>query len=403
MRGAVERRGKSWRIRVDAGPDPVSGRRRQVTRTVSGTKREAESALARLLVELGQGRHQGTDVRTVADLCKEWFDQAASSLEPNTRTEFAGIIRRYLGPRSDVAAAHDVLRKGIGSTSLAKLRAWELDRLYAQLAAGGGRSGQPLSPATVRKVHTVLRLALAQAVRWRWLSENPALHAKPPSVPRPNPKPPAAEDARRLIESAEALDPDWAAFLRISAALGARRGEVCALRWSAIDLNEGTASVHRTVIIVSGAAVERDHPKTAASRRRVSLDPGTVTVLVAHRQRQEERVAECEGTLAPDPYLFSTEIDGSRPWHPAVVTHRFKRLARRVGLEGVRLHDLRHFVATQLIAGGVDVRTVAGRLGHANPSVTLNTYAAWVPARDQDAANLIGSSLDPLVPSGDGV
>lgn len=399
MRGTVERRGKSWRIRVDAGPDPVDGRRRQVTRTVPGTKREAENALARLLVELGQGRHQGTDVRTVGDLCKEWFGQAASSLEPNTRTEFGGIIKRYLGQRVDVAATHDVLRKGIGSVPLAKLRAWDLDRLYAQLVAGGGRGGRPLSPATVRKVHTVLRLALAQAVRWQWLTENPALHAKPPSVPRPNPKPPAAEDARRLIEKAESLDPDWAAFLRISAALGARRGEVCALRWSAVDLEGGTVSVHRAVIIVSGEAVERDHPKTAASRRRVSLDPGTVKVLVAHRDRQEERVADCKGTLAPDAYLFSTEVDGSRPWHPAVVTHRFKRLTLRVGLDGLRLHDLRHFVATQLISGGVDVRTVAGRLGHANPSVTLSTYAAWVPARDQDAANMIGSSLDPFVPS----
>jgi len=79
-----------------------------------------------------------------------------------------------------------------------------------------------------------------------------------------------------------------------------------------------------------------------------------------------------------------------------VVTHRFTRLRRRVGLEHIRLHDLRHYVATQLISGAVDVRTVAGRLGHVNPSVTLSTYAAWVPARDQEAALLMGSFLDPV-------
>jgi len=348
---------------------------------------------------MGQGRHQGTSVVTVGDLCRDWFEQAGPSLQPNTRTEFAGILRRYVGPRADVGVEHDVLRTGISAMPLGKLRAWDLDRLYSQLLAGGGRGGRPLSPATVRKVHTVLRLALGQAVRWQWLAENPALHAKPPGVPRPSPKPPSAEEARRLIEVAEELDPDWATFLRTSAALGARRGEVCALRWSAVDLEVGTVAVHRAVVITSQGAIERDHPKTASSRRRVSIDPGTVAVLVAHQERQAERVAACGGRLARDPYVYSAEVDGSRPWHPTIVTHRFKRLTRRAGLDGVRLHDLRHFVATQLISGGVDVRTVAGRLGHANPNVTLSTYAAWVPARDQDAANLIGATLDPFVPS----
>lgn len=394
MRGSIERRGKSWRIRIDAGHDPVSGRRRQLTRTVNGTKRQAEDAMARLLVEMGEGRHEGTGVIVVADLCKQWFEQARPSLEPNTAVSFASVIKRYIGPRTDVAMEHDLLVRGIGAVPLRKLRAWDLDRLYSQLLAGGGRNGRPLAPATVRKVHTVLRLALDQAVRWKWLTENPALHAKAPSVPRPSPKPPLAEEARALIDEAESLDPEWSTFLRTSAALGARRGEVCALRWSAIDVTEGTVAIDRAVIITDQGAVERDYPKTASSRRRVALDPGTLATLVAHRDRQAKRAATCGGRLVPGAYVFSVEVDGSRPWHPVVVTHRFKRLARRVGLENLRLHDLRHYVATQLISGGVDVRTVAGRLGHANPSVTLSTYAAWVPARDQDAALMIGSSLD---------
>jgi len=177
VQGAIERRGKSWRLRVDLGRDPVSGRRRQLTRTVSGTKREADEAMARLLVEIGEGRHHAAQSIALGDLCGDWLEQARASLEPNTAREFAGVLRRYLGPRTDVAVGHDVLRRGIGGTPLKKLRAWELDRFYSQLLVGGGRNGTPLSPATVRKVHTVLRLALEQAVRWQWLAENPALHA----------------------------------------------------------------------------------------------------------------------------------------------------------------------------------------------------------------------------------
>ncbi|MFN2504600.1 MAG: hypothetical protein ABR540_10305, partial [Acidimicrobiales bacterium] len=85
---------------------------------------------------------------TVGELCRQWLEQAGPSMEPNTATEFAGVIHRYTRPRSKVAAEHDVLRRGIDSVPLRKLRAWDLDRLYSQLLAGGGRSGRALSPST---------------------------------------------------------------------------------------------------------------------------------------------------------------------------------------------------------------------------------------------------------------
>ena len=172
-------------------------------------------------------------------------------------------------------------------------------------------------------------------------------------------------------------------YLRLASAMGARRGELCALRWSSIDLEAGVVVVDRAIVMTPSGPVERDYPKTAASRRKVALDPGTVSVLREHRQRQDGRAEQFGCTVAADAHIFSVEPDGSRAWNPQVVTHRFTRLRQRLGLDDVRLHDLRHYVATQLISGGVDVRTVAGRLGHANPSVTLRTYAAWVPARRQ--------------------
>lgn len=246
-------------------------------------------------------------------------------------------------------------------------------------------------------MHTVLRLALEQAVRWTWLGENPALHASPPSVPRRDPTPPAIEQASALLDAADELDADWATFLRTAAALGARRGEVCALRWPAVDLEAGTVTIHRALVLGKDGVIDREYPKNASSRRRVALDPGTVAVLATHRLRQAERALAFGTRPDADAYLFSVEVDGSRPWHPHVVSHRFERLCRRLGVTGVRLHDLCHYVATQLISAGVDVRTVAGRLGHANPNVTLSTYAAWVPARDQEAAEVIGSLLGPPV------
>lgn len=75
------------------------------------------------------------------------------------------------------------------------------------------------------------------------------------------------------------------------------------------------------------------------------------------------------------------------------MTRRFRRLCDSAGLEGVRLHDLRHYVATQLLAAGVDVRTVAGRLGHRNAATTLNVYAHFVPEADRRAADVLAGLL----------
>jgi integrase len=165
----------------------------------------------------------------------------------------------------------------------------------------------------------VLRLALEQAVRRRWLSENPALHASPPGVPRREPTPPNPTHARALIEAAQQIDPEWATYLRTATALGARPGEVCALRWPAVDLRGRTVSIQRAVIVGSQGVVDREYPKNASSRRRVALDAGTAAALASQRRRQAERALEFGTHPVRDGYVFSSEVDASRPWNPQVV------------------------------------------------------------------------------------
>ena len=134
--------------------------------------------------------------------------------------------------------------------------------------------------------------------------------------------------------------------------------------------------------------------KTHADRR-IAIDPDTIAVLAERRQRQERSATMCGVQLGPDAFMFSTAPDGSQPLHPDTITGGFRRICTKVGLKGVRLHDLRHLHATQLLAAGVPVRTVSGRLGHANAATTMNVYAAFVEASDQDAAAVIGGLLKP--------
>jgi len=174
----------------------------------------------------------------------------------------------------------------------------------------------------------------------------------------------------------------------LAAATGARRSELVALRWRDVDLSDGTVRIERGVVMGPAGLVEKD-TKTHAARR-VALDAGTVHIVGAHQVRMTARAAMCRAELTDDSFVFSNAGDCSDPWFPDSVSRGFKRLCIAEGIPDVRLHDLRHFVASQLLSAGVDIRTVAGRLGHRNAATTLNVYAHFLEQADRGAADVIG-------------
>lgn len=365
MRGSIQKRGDRWRIVVDAGT--TNGKRRQITRNIDGTRKDAEAALARLLVDVGRGEHVGHDV-TVDQLIDARLRVA--ELAASTRRDY-GYARQHIAP--------------IATMPVWKVRARDLDQLYADLAAAG------VGPARIRRVHTILRRSFTQAVKWGWIARNPAIDASPPSVPPASIDPPQVDAVRRILAAADA---ELATYLRLEAGLGARRGEMVALRWGDIDLDAGTVTIRRAIADGGrGVGLVEKTTKTGRPRRPVALDAATVTTLREHRRAMAERALAVGAHLSPECYVFSGDAASMLPWRPDSTGRRFRRLCDRIGVEGVRLHDLRHFVATQLLASGVDPRTVAERLGHARTSTTTDMYAGFVPARDRDAADLLGRLL----------
>ena len=182
-------------------------------------------------------------------------------------------------------------------------------------------------------------------------------------------------------------------FLRLAVVLGARRGELCSLRWSDVDVDRGEILIAGGVVRVHGQPLIGKDTKTHA-KRRVAVGAATLDLLKAHRVEQAKTALACGATLAPDAYVFSHAPDGGSPISPDGVSHRFGKLARRLGV-CCRLHDLQHFMVTQLVAGGVDWRTVSGRAGHADGHMTLATYAHFQQAQDRHAADLMESLLAP--------
>jgi integrase len=380
MRGHIRQRGDAWELRAYVGRDPVTGRKKYLTRTFRGGKRAAEEALSKFVTEVGGGAHAAQDA-TVSDLIEQWLSLALPELSPATARGYRWIVDKYIAPT-------------LGKVPLARLRPAQLDTFYAYLREKGGANGRPLAPATVRQVHAILRKALNQAVRWGWLATNPAMQATPPRIRRPEIAPPEPADVLRLIEAADAVDPDRATFLRTSVTTGARRGELCALRWRDLDLPGRTVTIAHNLVEGSGGELVEKDTKTHAARR-IALDATTVEVLEAHRRRMDERARACGRTIGEGAYVFTRSLDGTEPWVPNEVTKVFIALRTKVGLKNVRLHDLRHFAATRLLAAGVPVRTVSGRLGHANAATTLGVYAHFVEESDRDAADALGAVLAP--------
>lgn len=370
MRGHIQQRGKdSWRVKVFVGRD-AAGVRRYVQRTVRGTRREAERELARVVVEADEGRHVAAAPLTFGELLDRWLDVKRRTVEASTLASYEWIARTYVRP-------------ALGARTVASLRPMDLDALYADV------HGRGLSPRTVRICHTVMRQSLEQARRWGLIARNPAVDATPPPQRRREVDPPTVAQVQELIEAARDDDPDFATYLWVLAATGCRRGEACALRWSDVDLERGEVAIRRSIAQVGGELREKD-TKTHQSRR-VAIDDGTVEVLRAHRLRQRE-LALALGVSVPDTALLFGDSDG-QPWRPDVCTNRFGRLRASLGLERVRLHDLRHFVASVLGDGGVPIATISSRLGHRDISTTLNLYTHALPATDQRAAAYLGSLL----------
>lgn len=364
--GFIRQRGSSYEVVVYAGRDPVTGRKRQVSRSAK-TKREAQQLRARLLVEYGSG--DGGTEATFGKLVERWLEVA--ELSPSSRAAYSVYLGKHILP-------------ALGATRLDRLGAEDLDRFYRAL----GRKG--LSPASIRKAHNVVSRALTQAVKWRWIPDNPARRASPPKVPKPRVSPPDPAQVALLLRAADEHDADLGTFLRLAAVTGARRGELCALRWR--DVANGTVNIERGLVHGPEGVVERPTTKTGRARV-VALDAGTIDTVAAHRARCRDRAEECGLEFDPHGFVFSTQVDGSVAWRPDGATGRFMRLRNRVGVPA-RLHDLRHFAATRMITAGVPVRTVSGRLGHSRASTTTDIYSHWVSESDQAAADVMGGLID---------
>ncbi|HKE99038.1 MAG TPA: tyrosine-type recombinase/integrase, partial [Actinomycetes bacterium] len=357
----IRRRNNGWQVMVYGGRDPLTGRKKWISRQVNASRREAERVERRLMTEVADGRHEGTQARTMAELLDQWIAWRAENgkdLSPKTLNDYRRLIQTKIKP-------------GLGGLPVGKVDVRTLDTFYGRLRTAGNsraKDGQ-LSGSRVRDVHVIISGALGLAARYRWIPFNPAVHARPAAGRSEQRSVPSPEQVRQVFE-AVAEDPELELFLRIGVTAGLRPGEVCALRWMDLDLDGLELEVNGNIVNARGLpdGYVRKPPKSANGVRLLALDQGTVDLLARHRARRTAQVGDLGGELAPEAYLFSNHPDGAHPVRPDAMSRRFTDLARRLG-HGYTLYGLRHFMATQLGAVA-EAGTVRGRLGHGSLAVT---------------------------------
>lgn len=374
-RGSVFKRNGRYGIRVDLGPDPRTGERRQSSRQGFRTKREAETALDEALGSLRAGTAVGRTTSTVGEFLDEWLAGERPRLKETTWSSYDTAVNR--------------IKANLAMVKLQALTPRDIERFYRALSESGGRGARPLAPKTVRNTHVVLRKALADAERLGIIGRNPATVARPPIPQRVERPTWTSDDLRTFFEFL--ADDRLLGLYVLLATTGMRRGEVLGLRWTDLDLDARELHVVQTLTTVRYRPVFST-PKTKRSRRMVYLDVQTVAALRAHRQgqRQERLVAGAARDTATD-MVFADEL--GRPLHPDRITREFAIKSMSAGLSRIRLHDLRHTYATLALKSGVHPKIVSERLGHATVGVTLDLYSHVTPALGRDAADSIAAII----------
>ena len=378
MKGSLrERRPGVWELRVFLGRDPA-GRVRQRSESFRGGKREAQRALARLVAAAQEEDapavlEWGSDT-TINDALAGWQRNGWPDLSPTTVRRYEGIWEHHI-------------RGGIGQRTIRSLSPYDVEQFLRQLKDGG------LSQGSVQYVRAVLHRACRLARKWSGSRlPNPIADTELPDwTMQEQPagvRCPELDEVQAILATARTYDLRVAAFVRVVAATGARRGEVCAMRWSNVDWETGSVLIEEAIINARGGARVKG-PKTKASVRRVALDSDTLAVLADLRLDREQLASKCEVALSERGFVFATDPTGATPPHPDALSHAFIRVRDQAGVApDVHLHSLRHFQSTVLDSVITEAQKQA-RLGWSTIQMARH-YTGALTVEDRRAAEHIG-------------
>ena len=391
----LQKRNGKYRICVEKGRDPVTGKRERIYETVDGTKREAEERLHELAYKIKSGKYpedsesseeSESSGMTVKEILNNWYENYCKiNLAESTQEYYQVIINSHLIPVLGHILVSDLKPIYIQNYILDKTKDGRLD----------GKEGG-LSKKSVKRHYTVLNQSLKYAVELKVIDKNPAKPASPPSPDKPEIIAMTQNQLNKLLNKAkeDKYNKGWLYdFLYIAAHTGMRRGELLALRWQDIDFKEKSLQVKQSVSKLSGGRLLYKRPKTESSSRPVIIDDSIIKILRKRHKEQKENKLEMGDKYNTDYNLVFLKPNGD-PYLPDYASKQFKKVATQSDLNKFRLHDLRHTHATLMLKANIHPKVVQERLGHSSIDQTLNTYSHVTPSMQHEALEKYRNKLE---------
>lgn len=369
-RGTIGKRGSTYYVRF------YDAEGRQQWESVGSKKKDAEALLAERLRAVHRGEFQKLPDVTFAEFAAKFLEAHAARVRPGTLAGYRTHLEYRILP-------------SLGSRKLKNLQPIDVEGFLADMRAEG------VSPATSAKYLRTMKTVLKRAVRWGYLGRSPAEHIEYPRVTKPEMDFLTPGQLEKLIEATNAFEQrkhkngstsyhylGHRCLVTVAAYTGMRKGELLGLQWGDVDFSASRIFVRRT--LQEGHFYE---PKTAYSRRSVTVPPAVIEALKTHKLEQAVALAENEHDL-----IFTT--DDGKPMDTMNVTHRiFEPALRKAELPKVRFHDLRHSYASALISAGENIKWVQRQLGHSSIMVTMDTYGHLLPDIERNAGQRLEQAL----------
>ena len=372
MRGSIRSKGKhSWQIQIYTGTGP-DGKPHRHFETVRGRKGDVQRRLTELLSSLDKGVYVPPGKITVGEHLHQWLEgYVKTNCSQRTLDSYQSIIERHLIP-------------ALGQIQLKSLHPQAIQAYY-------GKACEKLSARTVHHQHRVLSQSLKFAVRQGYLGRNPCELVDPPSPTRKLMRTLRPGEVEVLLDTAR--DSYYYPVIYTALSTGLRQAELLGLRWR--DINLGSISVSQVLYKRRGICQFKE-PKTTHSRRSVAMTPKLVLFLSEYKEDRKRLYHEFGKELTLDDLVFTSEVEG-KPIDPGVLSHAFKRMARKAGMEDIRFHDLRHTFASLMLLRGAKPKVISEALGHSSVAFTMDTYSHIIDGMQEDAMALLDEVLPPGV------
>lgn len=386
MPSKIKKRGKdSYLLTVAAGYD-AKGKQLAHTKTVKcSSGREAEKQYALFVAEIERGETATSGKMTLNQYFDYWKNNFANNnLAATTLATYEHVFKR--------------INESLGHKRLDKIEPIHLNSFFSNLQEPiiQDKDGNPayLSPASIKKHYELLSIMINRAVKWNLIPYNPITRIELPKSKRKPKKIYDQEELGKFLVLLEDESLKYQIMVLLALVGGMRREEIFGLEWQHIDFEENTIHITQAAVYVPPKGIILKDTKTASSNRAISIPANIAAMLKRHKIGQAAKQLELgDKWLKNNEHNFIFTTWNGQQAHPHSLNTWLKRFIKDNGLPAINIHGFRHMSASYLIVNGVDVRTVAGKLGHSKPSVTMDIYSHLVKSAEKETANIMDNFI----------